>query len=346
MKDQNQSSGDNSTNFQANTVNIHGVSATEARQIAIDVYNSNFMSLSGIAKDIARARAEEITEEFIGKLQQQNPIGLEQSKDPDFQHALFGVQKEYARCGDKGIGELLIDILIDRSKHPSRDILQIVLNESLTVAPKLTTDQLAALSIIFLFRYTINNDINSLSTFYKYLDIHIKPFSNSISNRQASYQHLEYSGCGAISITSIELPQLICRQYGGLFSKSLDEIQFENKQFIIPRQSPIFSRCINNENNIQVNAINEETIKIEAHNHNIPESEIPKLLAMHNESMMNNEEIKDITIKGAPYMSNIFDIWSNSAMKNITLTSVGIAIGHANVKKDIGEFTNLSLWIN
>lgn len=346
MKDQNQSSGDNSTNIQASTVNIHGVSATEARQIALDVYNSNFMSLAGIAKDIARSRAEEITEEFVNKLQQQNPIGLEQAKDPDFQHALFGVQKEYARCGDKGIGELLIDILIDRSKHPTRDILQIVLNESLTVAPKLTTDQLAALSIIFLFRYTINNEINSLPTYYKYLDLHIKPFANSISNRQVSYQHLEYSGCGAISISSIELPELIRSQYGGIFSKGLDETQFESKQFIIPRHSPIFSRCINNENNIQVNAINEEAIKTEADNHNIPESEIPKLIAMYNESMMSHEEIRDLTINGAPYMSNVFEIWSKSAMKNITLTSVGIAIGHANVKKDIGEFTNLSIWIN
>jgi hypothetical protein len=47
-----------------------------------------------------------------------------------------------------------------------------------------------------------------------------------------------------------------------------------------------------------------------------------------------------------PYMASVFEIWSNSSMKSFTLTSVGIAIGHANVKRLVGEFANLSLWIN
>ena len=47
-----------------------------------------------------------------------------------------------------------------------------------------------------------------------------------------------------------------------------------------------------------------------------------------------------------PYMASMIDVWENSLMKNFTLTSVGIAIGHANVKKNLGEFTDLSIWIN
>jgi hypothetical protein len=45
-------------------------------------------------------------------------------------------------------------------------------------------------------------------------------------------------------------------------------------------------------------------------------------------------------------MSGLFETWSGSLMKNFTLTSVGIAIGHANIKRLIGEFANLSIWIN
>jgi hypothetical protein len=45
-------------------------------------------------------------------------------------------------------------------------------------------------------------------------------------------------------------------------------------------------------------------------------------------------------------MENVFDTWSDSQMKNFTLTSVGIAIGHANIKRLVGEFANLSIWIN
>lgn len=44
--------------------------------------------------------------------------------------------------------------------------------------------------------------------------------------------------------------------------------------------------------------------------------------------------------------SGLFETWSESAMKNFTLTSVGIAIGYANIKRLVGEFANLSIWIN
>jgi hypothetical protein len=45
-------------------------------------------------------------------------------------------------------------------------------------------------------------------------------------------------------------------------------------------------------------------------------------------------------------MDRVSEIWSGSSMKNFTLTSVGISIGHANIKKNLGEFTDLSIWIN
>jgi len=155
MNDQSQKAGDNSTNVQARDITVYcGPSLSEVRQVALDVFRANFIELSGTARDIARERAEEITEDFLRKLQEQHAAGLGQAQEPDFQHSLFTVQKEYARCGDKALGDLLVDLLVDRTKHPSRTILQIVLNESLAVAPKLTPDQLAALSVIFLFKYS------------------------------------------------------------------------------------------------------------------------------------------------------------------------------------------------
>jgi hypothetical protein len=41
-----------------------------------------------------------------------------------------------------------------------------------------------------------------------------------------------------------------------------------------------------------------------------------------------------------------FDTWDGSEMNQFTLTSVGIAIAHANIKRLVGEFANLSMWIN
>src|SRR5207244_8541795 len=133
----------------------------EVRQIALDVFRGNYLSLAGEAVRVARGRAEEVTDAFLRKLQEQNPGGVRQAAEPDFQHAVYTVQKEYARCGDKELGDLLVDLLVDRTKESSRSILQIVLNESLSVAPKLTQAQLAALSLVFLFLYTIKQGISS-----------------------------------------------------------------------------------------------------------------------------------------------------------------------------------------
>jgi len=106
MASQTQKAGDSSTNIQAESIAIHqGVSLEAVRQVALDVFRVNFYELAGEAKDIAQRRAEEITEDFLRKLEQENATGLKQSQQPDFQHALFTVQKEYARCGDKELGE-------------------------------------------------------------------------------------------------------------------------------------------------------------------------------------------------------------------------------------------------
>ena len=64
-----QKSGDSSLNIQAEQITItKGLSYEEAKSIALDVFKSNFYQLSGIAKDIAQKRAEEITNTFLDEL--------------------------------------------------------------------------------------------------------------------------------------------------------------------------------------------------------------------------------------------------------------------------------------
>jgi hypothetical protein len=348
VTDQNQKAGDNSTNIQAggSVVIQQGLTVTEARQIALDVFKGNYLTLAGEAVDVARRRAEEVTEAFLKKLQTQNPEGLKQAKEPDFQHAVFTVQKEYARCGDKDLGDLLVDLLVDRTKQPLRSILQIVLNESLAVAPKLTHDQLAALSLIFLFRYTINNGLGSFAGLDAYLARYVAPFSSVIDKKDACYQHLEYSGCGTVGIGSVALVEVFRRNYAGLFSKGFDEAQFQSKQMTIPFTHPIFVTCLHDQSRRQVNAMNEDVLKKQAASQQIVGDDLNKLIALQNEHLMAHEDIKTFIVARQPHMQRVFDIWEESNMKHFTLTSVGISIGHANIKKNLGEFTDLSIWIN
>lgn len=348
-KDQSQTVSAGSTAIQAGgnvTVTKLGLSYSEVRDVALDVFRSNFYELAGAAKETARARAEEITEDFLKKLVSENPAGLGKSEDPDFQHALFTVQKEYARCGDKELGDLLVDLLVDRSKHDQRNILQIVLNESLSTAPKLTEKHLASLAIIFLFKYTQNFGVGNHDLLGQYLDRHVLPFANKLANNDSAYQHLEFSGCGSIGLGQVSLEQALGTTYQGQFLKGFDEAELSTRGVAIGRDQRFFIPCLNDPTKLQVRANSKVLLEKNLKAASISSDDHQKIVALFDVAKMSDEEIKQKTVAIRPYMSDVFSAWASSQMKSLTLTSVGMAIGHANIKRLVGEFADLSIWIN
>lgn len=348
-KDQSQEVGDGATAIQAGgnvTVTKVGLTYAEVREVALDVFRANFYELAGAAKETARARAEEITEEFLKKLEKENPTGLGKSEDPDFQYALFTVQKEYARNGDKDLGDLLVDLLVDRSKHDQRDILQIVLNESLSTAPKLTETHLAALAVIFLFKYTQNYGIGDHKMLGEYLDKNLLPFSSKLKKNTSCYQHLEFSGCGSIGLGGASLEGILGTTYQGQFLKGFDQSEITNRAISLGQDSRFFIPCLNDPSKLQVRANSKESLEKYLDRQGVPQDDRGKILELFDLGKMSEPEIKEKLIAIRPYMADVIETWTNSEMQTFTLTSVGMAIGHANIKRLIGEFASLSIWIN
>lgn len=347
-KDQSQDVGNSATAIQAGgsvTINV-GVTSSEARAIALDVARATFYELTGAAKDTASIRVEEITDQVIKKLEKDFPAGLQKAKDPDFQYALFTVQKEYARNGDKDLGDLLVDLLVDRSKQDQRDILQIVLNESLSTAPKLTDTHLAALAVIFLFKYTQNYGVGNHQIFGEYLDKHLLPFVSKLSKNQAGYQHLEFSGCGSIGFGGNSLEDILGTSYQGQFLKGFDQSEIATRAIGVGLDSRFFNLCLNDLTKLQVKANSKEILERRLDAEGVSPEDRAKILELFDLGKMSESEIKEKLIAIRPYMTEVFDTWNNSPMQTFTLTSVGMAIGHANIKRLIGEFASLSIWIN
>ena len=71
-----------------------------------------------------------------------------------------------------------------------------------------------------------------------------------------------------------------------------------------------------------------------------------KIKLLFDLNQMSESEIRDKVVEISPFMQNVFEVWSGSSFQGLTLTSVGIAIGHANIKRYAGEFSDLSIWIN
>lgn len=233
-----------------------GLTYENARAVALDVFQANFYQLSSMAVETAKARAQEITEDFLSKLASENPAGLSQSNDPDFQYVLFSAQREYARCGDKELEDLLVDLLVDRTKQEQRGMLQIVLNESLNTAPKLTEEQLASLALIFLFKYTQNLQVGNHDQFGSYLDKHAEPFIAKAAKGRASYQHLEFAGCGSCSLAMSALENILGQVYQGLFLTGFDANEVITRNITTALHAKFFMPCLNDPAKLQVRAVN------------------------------------------------------------------------------------------
>ncbi len=345
---QKQEGGDSSTNVQGKSVVIYqGISFADAKEIALDVYKSNFMQLSREAVQVARERAEEITDDFLSKLKKENEQAVASLKDPGMQSALFEAQKQYAKTGDKNLEGLLVDILVERASLSERNIRQIVLDESLGVASKLTTEQMDALTVNFLLVKTRNMSLNNLDLLGTYLDSHILPFLAELTDKSTCYEHLEYVGCGSVIHTGNLRPieHFFRRSYPGLFAKGFDENRF-NAEIGIPQDyEGLIIKCLHDSDKYQLNGIDRDTIQRECKKRNISEEITKKMLALYNSTTMSEAEIRDYLIKLKPEIARLFDLWKTSLLSKFSLTTVGIAIAQANFRRRTNLKLDLSIWI-
>ncbi|MDF1997604.1 LPO_1073/Vpar_1526 family protein [Peribacillus frigoritolerans] len=267
-------SGDESTNIQGRdhvTVNqYNGLSYLEVKEIAMDVFKSNFYELGERASRTAKERAEQITNDYLRKLEKVSAESINNVNDPDVQYGIYTVQMQHARLGNKEISELLVDVLVSRTKIVDEPLLKLVLNESLLAIPKLTLRQIDVLSFLFIVKY-----VGFSGSLEEYISM-VMPFSESLSLESSFYQHLQYAGCISISMGESDLNSI----FKNKFPNILDEVNV--------------------------------TDKLLATDQNI---------------------------------GKVQHYWQNSIVKNSTLTSVGIAIAHANFVNKTGILADLSIWI-
>lgn len=344
---QSQKGGAESTNVQAKEVVIHqhSLSYEDVKNIALDVFKNNFEHLSAVARETARARAEEITDQFLQRLEEKNKEGIKRAETPQFQMSLLTVQREYVRTGDRELGALLVDLLVDITKGNQRDVLQIVLEECLTVAPKLTIAQIASLAVIFAVRYCRRLDTVSPERLAEFFSRTLKPFVSLASKSNTTYQHLEYSGCGTTGIGRLTVSRVLAETYTALFSRPFTKEEFE---VAVPEPVPagtvIPSKLESGK--LQFGVISAEVLQEEYERLGIGSDTLQKVTGFWSMRRMNDSEIREKAIEWCPEMRALFELWDDSTMKHFTLTSVGIGVAHAAVRSRTGFDADLSVWIN
>ncbi|AKB47854.1 hypothetical protein MSKOL_2077 [Methanosarcina sp. Kolksee] len=277
------SSGNNQA--QGDIIIYNGLSYGDVKTICMEVFKQNFYELSIVAKEIATQRVEELINKFLHQLMSENQEGLNQVVDPDFQYALYIAQRDYARCGDPALFDMLIRLLIERTKETERSLLQIVLNESIAVVSKLTKEELDTLTALFVIEYHSKDyKFDNIPGFVNYINTYILPFWKSIKKENSLFAHLQYAGCGVYTwVGTTGLERFLDSRYKG---------------------------------------------------------------PVENRTNVRTCDIRFFIEKEDSRISSLFDKFDMSILNHMYLTSVGIAIGHANLFRRVtGEEFNLSKWL-
>ena len=341
-----QEGGDNSTNLQGQTIVINqGITYEDAKGIALDVFKANYLELSFKAAELATQRAKELVDDFLQQVRQRNPQAINTMEDPGMQYAIYSAQKEYAKTGDKDLSSMLVDVLVDRASMPDRNLRQIVLDESLQIIPKLTISQLDTLTLVFILKYSQNHGINSLITLNSYLKQYLNPFVLSLSKENSLYQHIEYTGCGAVGLGENKIENILLNTYKGLFFNGFTIEQLTPIIDDYNRYPDFFIPCLHDASKLQIDAINNEVLEQKLKKINANENMVNKFNSLFGQYQMGLEEIKVFLEKQGDFMKSLIDIWNNSSMKNLTLTSVGITIAIANLRRKTGITFELGIWI-
>jgi len=263
LNSQKQSGGDGSLNIQADTVVVKGTSVDEVRALIRAEVGPMFEEMSAKAAETARERAAEIGDQIVERLAVENPNALSAANDPDFQYALITEQREYARSGSEDLRDLLVDILHDRAAYRDDALIQLVLNEALVVAPKLTAGQLAGLTAMFLVGRTRALGIRSVDELARWLEAGVGRFMEYLPTGSTWFQHLQYTGCvqsGGLATVRV-LTELQRRTYPGLFSKGLSEDDVTALKDDVPKASTLLMPCLNDPSKVQIVAIDSEVLK-------------------------------------------------------------------------------------
>jgi hypothetical protein len=350
-----------SIGIQANTINFHGLSYQTVKEIAQDIFEKNFYKLSSEAQNVAKQRADYILEDILKRLKQLEQDKFKSLTDPDVQYALFNIQKDFARSGSHSLREMLVELFISRVNSGERDLKQVILNEAIQVVPKLTQEQIDILTFYFIVLYGDCN-VSNLEDFFNYLkgdigNLYTRELVMAISNN-SNFQHLAYAGCVTISIGSISIENILQKRFPWIYSKGFKMDEFiqclkglsEDKKNELKTQ--LLMNCLNEDGKFQFNALTEEDLFEQINIYLSDDEHIDiktTLVDLFKNSQMASDEVIRVLFKfeeNVPFIKNLITLWNGTKICNSTLTSVGIAIAHANMSRISNINSDLDIWLN
>ena len=328
---------------QAQSVHIinNGITYSDAKEIALDVYKNNVPKLSEHAGKIALERAEKLTERFLQGLTSPEK-GFEALRSPGLQHSLLVAQREYARTGDSDLESLLVDMLSKRAGELKRTLRQISLDEAISVIGKLTVEHMDALTIHLVLNPTVAAEHFSTMSLSSLLNDYLSRLGKSLAaiesrgENQSCYQHIASIGCGTLipfANLKVDFRECIANSFTHHFVNCIEP------NVLVSRYEDFewaFIECVEIPGKIKLNIANDLEFWRQCEIRGIDQERGERFLMWTKNLRMTKVEIHESIVSACPDAKLLIRSWNTTGLGRLQLSPVGEAIAQANLRQRFG----------
>ncbi|MGW7194995.1 LPO_1073/Vpar_1526 family protein [Streptomyces chryseus] len=337
----------------------YGVGYADAKDIAMTVFRENFSKLSKEAHRVAFERAEEFTANYLSELHNREPKAIANLEDPGVQSDILEAQSGFAKSGHRDLGEILVDILVDRTARTERSTASLTLSAALSTAQKLTSPHFAALSSLFALKQLRAVGATRPDQIYAHFSNYLSPMRDDMKALSSSdVQYLAGLGCLTISIGSNPVHATLQTTYPGLFCAGMDissapsdlSGSAEDGPESVARRfkdTPAIMRTLRDPSKFQVAAVDKEGLSALLARTGLTEYDDILQRTLTARPMDGDLIISEIR-EFSSSLGDVIDAYNIRDLPNCSNTAIGTAIGHANIRKvTSGAFTAaLDVWIS
>ena len=268
--------------------------------------------------------------------------------EPDYQYVLKSAHEAFARSGEESLKGELVRLLAQRSAKPSGSRVALILNEAISVAGRLTPEEYAVITILFLVNH-VKVGGSTKHEMARLYSIFLSPFVANLPASRTSYEYLESMRCVSINtITSRNLPSQLCQNYWKLFSMGFNEAALEAalgsgaelvRPFLVKSQNHYGG-------NLQFDANDEAELRTKIAVTGLSEEHINEAVSLHLRSIPSHEKILEEFKDLVPLMVEVEGVWSTTPLRQCSLTALGQALAHSSLVSAAPHFNApLDIWL-
>jgi hypothetical protein len=150
---------------------------------------------------------------------------------------------------------------------------------------------------------------------------------------------------GSIGIGTISIIEALKRGGRGYFTQGFTREELAPDLQELADDDRFFMPALRDSSRLQLRAMSVDELEQLVGGLRRPELE-PSLHQAFELGVFTDEEAREELVRRAPGIEELLAAWSDSMLQNMTLTSVGLAIGHGYWRRVTGGTAPLSIWIS